>query len=98
MDFRRLVERIFHFVERIFRSEPIQRMSSVQMVQEAKSDWIYAKAYFDMVSDTDLVDYAVYMIMAAEKRYMYLLKCARQEGATEGIVYSLYTFNKRMTG
>ena len=48
-----------------------------------------------MADDADLIDYAVYMIAAAERKYMYLLKDAQQEGATANIVSSLYCFNKR---
>lgn len=49
-------------------------------IEEAKQDWYWAKTYFNFVSDHDLVDYAIYRIDAAEKKYMYLLKKARQEG------------------
>lgn len=40
----------------------------------AKREWENAKNIFENVSNPDLVDYAIYNIDAAEKRYMYLLK------------------------
>ncbi|MGE5553743.1 MAG: YaaL family protein [Betaproteobacteria bacterium] len=49
-------------------------------VEEARQQWLSAKAYFDNVTDPDLIDMAIYSIEAAEKRYMYLLKMARLQG------------------
>ncbi len=59
----------------------------VDMVEQAKKDWIFAQKYFNYVEDQDLIDYAVFLIMTTEKRYMYLLKKARIEGVT----YSPFT-------
>jgi len=47
------------------------------LVEEARKEWIDAKSYFDNVVDPDLVDYAVYSVEAAERKYMYLLRRAR---------------------
>ena len=88
MDFLQLVR------QKLYAEQP-QQMPLVRMVQDAKEDWIYAKRYFNMVDDVDLIDYAVYRIAATERKYMYLLKDAKQEGATANIVHSLYCFNKR---
>ena len=49
-------------------------------VEAARQQWLTAKAYFDYVTDPDLIDMAIYSIEAAEKRYMYLLKVARNRG------------------
>lgn len=49
------------------------------IVQQARRDWLNARAFFESVSDPDLVDQAIYMIEAAERKYMYLLRKARQE-------------------
>lgn len=43
-------------------------------LNNAKKEWENAKNIFENVSNPDLVDYAIYNIDAAEKRYMYLLK------------------------
>lgn len=56
--------------------------SLVEMVEQAKREWIFAQEYFNYVEDQDLVDYAVYLIITTEKKYMYLLKQARNEGIT----------------
>lgn len=52
-----------------------------QMVQ-ARKEWADAQGYYNSVCDSDLVDHAVYMMQAAEKKYVYLLKLARREGLT----------------
>jgi hypothetical protein len=57
------------------------------LVEQARQEWLSAQSYYNTVSDKDLVDHAVYMMQAAEKKYMYLLKKARQEGVT----YSPYS-------
>lgn len=49
------------------------------VVEEARQEWLNACAYFDTVSDPDLVDRAIYMIEAAERKYMYLLRKVKQE-------------------
>lgn len=48
-----------------------------ESVDQAKRDWLCARAYFEQVTDPDLVDYAIYQVKAAERRYMYLLGQAR---------------------
>lgn len=51
----------------------------IEAVRTARNEWLIAKANFLLVSDQDLVDQAIYTIAAAEKKYLYLLKIARQE-------------------
>lgn len=67
-------------------TEPKPLPSLSLMVEEARQEWLDAQHYYDTVTDKDLVDHAVYLMQAAEKKYMYLLKKARQEG----IVHSPY--------
>ncbi len=56
-------------------------------VEQARREWLAAQRYYNSVSDSDLVDHAVYLMQAAEKKYIYLLKKARNEGIT----YSPYS-------
>jgi hypothetical protein len=46
----------------------------------AQKEWGYANQYFNLVSDPDLVDLAIYYMGVAEKKYLYLLKKARESG------------------
>ncbi len=59
--------------------------SYYRVVEQARRQWHDARQRFDQVSDPDLVDSAIFDIEAAEKRYIYLLKKAREEkeGTTE---------------
>ena len=68
-----------------FRSSPEdevgiknRRLTFFEEVEAARLDWLAAKAYFDTVSEPELVDHAIYLAEAAEKKYMYLLKLARE--------------------
>lgn len=52
----------------------------LEMVEQARQEWKNAQTYYNAVSDTDLVDHAVYLLQASERKYMYLLKQARLQG------------------
>jgi len=49
-----------------------------EAVEQAREDWQASRAYFDMVSEPELVDHAIYMMEAAQTRYSYLLKKAKE--------------------
>lgn len=51
-----------------------------QAVENARRELLAARSYFDNVSDPDMVDHAIYALQAAEKKYTYLLKYAREKG------------------
>lgn len=49
---------------------------------EVRSAWLEyeaAHAYFNLVTEPDLVDHAVYRLEAARKRYAYFLKKAKED-------------------
>lgn len=50
------------------------------MVEEARREWHSAITYFNYALDPDLVDHAICAMEAAEKKYIFLLKKAHQEG------------------
>jgi len=51
-----------------------------ESIAHAREEWLAARNYFNSVSDPDLVDHAIYLLGAAERKYMYLLKRAKHEG------------------
>lgn len=53
-------------------------VSGAEEVRQALRDWKASAAYFEDVSEPELVDYAVYGMEAAQKRYVYLLRNARR--------------------
>lgn len=50
-----------------------------QVIDEARKAWLQARHYFNNVTDPELIDHAIYEIVAAERKYMYLLRLAREE-------------------
>lgn len=58
--------------------EPVQPDLHAQ-VSAAHREWQTAQQYFQSVSDPALVDHAVHSIIAAEQKYMYLLRKLRGE-------------------
>ena len=80
----RLIEFVLALYESIFPSEErpaAQPKDYFTIVEEARQDWQGARKRFEQISDPDLVDHAIYALEAAERRYVYLLKKAREEGA-----------------
>ncbi len=51
-----------------------------EIVEQARLDWDAARSLFNDVSDPDLIDHSIYALEAAEKKYTYLLKKAREMG------------------
>lgn len=58
----------------------------LELVRQAHQDWLTAKAYFESVSDPELVDHAIALLTAAEQRYAYLIRRARRHGLTDAEV------------
>lgn len=48
-------------------------------LENAKREWEEAKNIFENVSEPDLVDYAIYNVEAAERKYVYLLRQIKNE-------------------
>lgn len=48
-------------------------------IEKALMQWKNAKTFFENATDPTLVDYAVYEMEAARKRYIYLLQTIRQD-------------------
>lgn len=58
----------------------LQDQKLVDLLEDAHREWNHAKIYFNNVTEPDLIDYAVFYLGAAEKKYTYLWKCARDAG------------------
>ncbi|MGE5589638.1 MAG: YaaL family protein [Bacillota bacterium] len=63
-------------------SQPSASPSFLELVEQARQDWLAAKSYFESVSDPDLVDHAIYLVEAAETKYMYLIRKARADATS----------------
>ena len=49
-------------------------------IRKAHQNWVAAQAHFEFALDKDQVDYAIYALEAAEKRFEMLIKQAKQSG------------------
>lgn len=47
------------------------------LIEQAKQDWLLAQSLFDNVIEPEMVDHAIHRIIAAEKKYAYLLRLAK---------------------
>ena len=47
-------------------------------LSKAHLEWKEAQAYFNNVSEPELVDHAAFLLQAAESKYMYLLRKYRE--------------------
>ncbi|MDQ0063846.1 DUF2508 family protein [Paenibacillus harenae] len=47
-------------------------------IKEAHRDWVNANRFFEYALGQDQVDYAIYAIITAEKRYEMLLRLAKR--------------------
>jgi hypothetical protein len=59
------------------REEEAYADTLVREIHEAHRDWINAHRHFEYAQGRDQVDYAIYAIEAAEKRYEMLLRHAK---------------------
>lgn len=55
------------------------RYSLDQMAREASDELKQAQDLLDRVTEPDMVEYAVYSLKAAEKRYDYMIKKIREQ-------------------
>ena len=54
----------------------------LQEVDKARREWQLALHNFNFYEASDLIDYGIYQINAAEKKYVHLLKEARAHNVT----------------
>lgn len=62
-----------------FKQDKPDEVHLMKMLEQARREWHLSKAYFNAVTDTDLIDHAIFTMDAAEQRYSYLLKKAKAE-------------------
>lgn len=76
--------RFFKNLAQTFRwdEDPVSQTapSLFENLESAQREWRYAKLYFNCVTDPDLIDHAIFHLGATERKYVYLLKCAREAG------------------
>ncbi|MGI6731860.1 MAG: YaaL family protein [Anaerovoracaceae bacterium] len=79
---KNIVEKAYHQILNV--PEPINESEELKLsIQEAQQDWRRAERIFSEATDPDLVDYAIYDMLAAKTRYSYLIKTAKKKGLIE---------------
>ncbi|AEI46122.1 DUF2508 family protein [Paenibacillus mucilaginosus] len=70
------------------RQEAIEldRLLLVQEIQKAHKEWVTAQLRFEYVMEKEQIDYAVFALEAAEKRFEMLLKQAKGMQITQAEV------------
>ena len=53
-------------------------------IEAALAEWKAAERYFESVQETDLMDFAIYEMEAARRKYVLLLRRYSQELAAQG--------------
>ncbi|WP_312880626.1 DUF2508 family protein [Paenibacillus phytorum] len=54
----------------------------IQEIRSAHATWVAAQAHFEFALDKDQIDYAIYAMEAAEKRFEMLIKQAKKLGVS----------------
>lgn len=67
------------------QAESAEQRQKTAQVHRALQDWKAATAFFENVTEPELIDYAVYGMEAAQKRYIYLLKNSSSAKEQRGI-------------
>lgn len=75
-------ELINHLKRHVIKEDE-QRDELATYLDEAKKEWDVANEYFQQVTDPDLIDYAIYRMEAAERKYMYFFDQVRQRNKEE---------------
>lgn len=57
---------------------PEHQLDLRAQVEAAQREWQATEQYFQMVSDPELVDHAIYAMEAAQRKYLYLFRQLRK--------------------
>ena len=74
---KNIVKTIFKYED--LNEEEKDERARKELIHDAHRQWMEKEEYFRCVSDSDLVDFAIYDMEASKKKYMYLLKNFKKE-------------------
>lgn len=78
---KRFLENILN-VGQAFDKEEKQESELIDLINKAHQEWEIAINNFNHCSDCDMVDYTIYSMEAAEKKFITLIKMAKKEKLT----------------
>ena len=67
----------------------LEKEKIIKEIKKAQSDVITAEKFFQLVSEPELVDVAIYNLEAKKSRYRYLIKIAKEKGIKKSLKESL---------
>jgi len=56
----------------------------IENLKKARNEWVIATMNYEFAQEDELIDYYIYMMKAAQLKYDYLLKKAKEKGAKWG--------------
>ena len=77
-DIKRKVEKVYHQVLNVPYAQT-ESEALILSIKNAQQDWRRAETIFREATDPDLLDYAIYDMLAAKTRYGYLIKTAKEK-------------------
>lgn len=78
---KQLIDKVNEIINKILSAKELDGEEEFcKIVLKAKQEMTDAQIYFDSVTDTELVDHAIYRMEAAKSHYVYLIKQAKAKG------------------
>jgi len=79
---RGFLQALENLYARMFNGEDLrsEEEKMLDIIRMAHDEWKNAEAFFQDVTDPDLIDHAIYRVQAAKTKYRYLMKLAREMG------------------
>lgn len=86
---KRIVRKLLLFIRwglSLFETESPKTIipSLLEELTQARRDFLWAQNYYNSVTDKNLLDFAMYQMLASQSKYTYFLKRIRAEGITNG--------------
>lgn len=68
-------------------AEPTEEEKFMEELNKAHQEWQLAQARLDLLSKPELIDHAIFVLEAAEKKYSFFLRQAKEKGIRVEIPY-----------
>ena len=71
------------------KKDSLERKKIINDIERAYLDVVTAESFFQMVSEPELVDVAIYDLEEKKSRYAYLIRLAKEKGIKKSLKESL---------
>ena len=71
------------------KKDSLERKKIINDIERAYLDVVTAESFFQMVSEPELVDVAIYDLEEKKSRYAYLIRLAKENGIKKSLKESL---------